>query len=105
MDSLSAYSAEEAFVAMIWFYAWCAFLAFVLFSIPIAALMDKRAESVPASRRKRSVSDDEGVIMGGEDEQGLAVVDEAEMAEDVEMADDVEFADEAVEVGDFDENK
>ena len=91
---------------MIWFYAWCAFLAFVLFSIPIAAVLDNRSPSKPKSRGKKAGDESTGAEIG-DDFEGEEVLMSEEYGDDVVeevgefVNEDVDFANDGVEMADF----
>lgn len=80
---------------MIWFYGWCAFIAAIILSVPLAALLDKRAEASPAKGRGKN-SDEE--VLDGDEDPSLEEAEEAEFADDAELAEEGEMIDEAEEV-------
>ena len=72
---------------MLYFYLWCGLLAFIVFSIPIGVLMDKRAIAKAMREQAGPAPQDEEFV------QELDDADEAEMveeAEEVEMVGEVE---------------
>ncbi|QDS86606.1 hypothetical protein EC9_07790 [Rosistilla ulvae] len=84
---------------MIWFYGWCALIASIVLAVPIAALLEKRAEAGPSTRGSKKSAEEEGELI--EEAEPIDEAEEAEFVDDAEVAEEAEFVGEAEEVVEF----
>ncbi|QDV67848.1 hypothetical protein Poly24_15520 [Rosistilla carotiformis] len=82
---------------MMWFYGWCAFIASIVLAVPVAALLEKRAEAGPSTRRgKETAAEEEGI----DEAESIDEAEEAEFVDDAEVAEFAEEAEVVMDLGD-----